>query len=95
MAMKCFRCQRDGVESIMIKENGWARCPRCGRTVSYKTNAERRMESEANSNLSCMNIIVFIPVILITRLIARFISWIVRSLRNGIEKVVDKIENRR
>ncbi len=42
--MKCYRCRRKGIDSIMIKEDGYAYCPVCGRETTYKTTSQKRRE---------------------------------------------------
>ena len=45
--MKCYRCRRKGIDSVMIKEDGYAYCPKCGREITYKTTPQKRRERRA------------------------------------------------
>lgn len=48
--MKCWRCRSKGIDSTMIREHGYAYCPRCGKETTYLTTAEKKWNRKYQSN---------------------------------------------
>lgn len=62
--MKCYRCRSKGIDSTMIRSNGFSYCPECGREVYYKISSEqrstRRRVRSRNTNPGCLTKILLI-----------------------------------
>ena len=59
--MKCWRCKRKGIDSTMIKDDGYSYCPECVREITYWTRSrKRRMRSYDIGSQGCLTKILYI-----------------------------------